>query len=110
MYHCATGPMLHHLGMGMYGMIVVRPPHPAQEVFLVQSRFGLAKVKGGYLLAHTETMQSGTPGHGGLQRQKLPLRTGSIQVGVSGPSGSSSWMPDHRSSVAFHGVGDLHSV
>jgi nitrite reductase (NO-forming) len=25
MYHCATAPVLHHIGMGMYGMIIVQP-------------------------------------------------------------------------------------
>jgi nitrite reductase (NO-forming) len=25
MYHCATAPVLHHIGMGMYGMFIVQP-------------------------------------------------------------------------------------
>jgi nitrite reductase (NO-forming) len=25
MYHCATAPVLHHIGMGMYGMLIVQP-------------------------------------------------------------------------------------
>lgn len=25
MYHCATAPVLHHIGMGMYGMMIVQP-------------------------------------------------------------------------------------
>lgn len=25
MYHCATSPVLHHIGMGMYGMLIVQP-------------------------------------------------------------------------------------
>jgi FtsP/CotA-like multicopper oxidase with cupredoxin domain len=25
MYHCATAPALHHIGNGMYGMVIVEP-------------------------------------------------------------------------------------
>jgi nitrite reductase (NO-forming) len=25
MYHCATAPVVHHIGMGMYGMLIVQP-------------------------------------------------------------------------------------
>lgn len=42
-YHCGTPPMLQHMGMGMYGAIVVDPvtprPPAAKEVTLVQSEF-----------------------------------------------------------------------
>ncbi len=40
MYHCGTAPALHHIGMGMYGAIVIDPPDlPAvdKEFLLVQS-------------------------------------------------------------------------
>lgn len=41
MYHCATAPVLHHIGNGMYGMLVVDPKDdplpPAREYALVQS-------------------------------------------------------------------------
>jgi nitrite reductase (NO-forming) len=42
MYHCATSPMLEHIGMGMYGAIIVDPKParpPAREITLVQSEF-----------------------------------------------------------------------
>lgn len=42
-YHCGTAPMLQHMGMGMYGAIVIDPVTPrapvAKEVTLVQSEF-----------------------------------------------------------------------
>jgi nitrite reductase (NO-forming) len=41
MYHCGTPPVLQHIGMGMYGMIIVQPKEgfgpPMQEIALVQS-------------------------------------------------------------------------
>jgi nitrite reductase (NO-forming) len=41
MYHCATQPVLHHIGNGMYGMVIVEPKgqqlEPAREYALVQS-------------------------------------------------------------------------
>lgn len=41
MYHCATSPVLHHIGMGMYGMLIVQPKEgygkPMPEYALLQS-------------------------------------------------------------------------
>jgi nitrite reductase (NO-forming) len=44
MYHCSTMPMLHHIGNGMYGTVIIDPPDlPAvdQEYVLVQSELYL---------------------------------------------------------------------
>lgn len=44
MYHCSTAPMLHHIGNGMYGVVIIDPPDlpPADREFvLVQSEFYL---------------------------------------------------------------------
>jgi nitrite reductase (NO-forming) len=44
MYHCSTMPMLHHIGNGMYGAVVIDPPDlPAvdREYVLVQSELYL---------------------------------------------------------------------
>lgn len=44
MYHCSTMPMLHHIGNGMYGAVIIDPPDlPAvdREYVLVQSEFYL---------------------------------------------------------------------
>ncbi len=48
MYHCGTGPVLHHIANGMYGAVVVDPPEaetfaPAKEYVLVQSEFYLSQ-------------------------------------------------------------------
>ncbi|HET6951073.1 MAG TPA: multicopper oxidase domain-containing protein [Acidimicrobiales bacterium] len=44
MYHCGTPPVLHHIGNGMYGAIVIDPPDLApvdHELIFVQSEFYL---------------------------------------------------------------------
>jgi nitrite reductase (NO-forming) len=44
MYHCSTMPMLHHIGNGMYGAVIIDPPGLApvdREYVLVQSEFYL---------------------------------------------------------------------
>jgi nitrite reductase (NO-forming) len=40
MYHCGTAPVIHHIGMGMYGVIIIDPPNlpPVDhEYVMVQS-------------------------------------------------------------------------
>ena len=44
MYHCGTAPALHHIGNGMYGVIIINPPNlPAvdEEFFVTQSELYL---------------------------------------------------------------------
>lgn len=44
MYHCSTMPMLHHIGNGMYGAVIIDPPGLAavdREFVLVQSELYL---------------------------------------------------------------------
>ena len=46
LYHCGTAPVLMHIGMGMFGAIVVDPPRPlpaAREFILIQNEFYLGK-------------------------------------------------------------------
>lgn len=47
MYHCATQPVLHHIGNGMYGMMIVEPKGvqraPAREFAVVQSDLYFAR-------------------------------------------------------------------
>lgn len=63
MYHCATGPMLEHIGMGMHGMIVIDPATPrppAREIFLVQSEY-YGKLKSGILHPSYHAMRTAAP-------------------------------------------------
>jgi nitrite reductase (NO-forming) len=49
MYHCATEPMVWHLGAGMVGMFVVKPrdlPRVDRELWLVQQEYFLPRAPG----------------------------------------------------------------
>jgi nitrite reductase (NO-forming) len=49
MYHCATEPMVYHLGSGMVGMFVVKPrslPKVDRELWLVQQEYFLPRTPG----------------------------------------------------------------
>lgn len=63
MYHCGTSPVLEHVGMGMYGAIIVDPAEgrpPAQELTLVQSEF-YGEVREGKLHSSLKAMQRDDP-------------------------------------------------
>lgn len=50
LYHCGTGPVLMHLGSGMFGAIIVSPREglpPAKEFVLVQNEYYLAQAAKG---------------------------------------------------------------
>ncbi|MBK8294101.1 MAG: multicopper oxidase domain-containing protein [Solirubrobacterales bacterium] len=87
MYHCGTGPMLEHIGMGMYGMIVVDPvvPRPAaKEIFIVQSEF-YGKVKNGWLKSSYEAMQTEPPKYVTFNGTAMKYANDPIEVGVGEP-------------------------
>jgi nitrite reductase (NO-forming) len=50
LYHCGTGPVLMHIGSGMFGAIIVSPREglpPAKEFVLVQNEYYLADAANG---------------------------------------------------------------
>jgi len=50
LYHCATGPMIQHLGSGMVGMLLVKPRHMApvdRELWIMQQEFYPSDTPGG---------------------------------------------------------------
>lgn len=55
LYHCGTQPVLMHIGMGMFGAIIVDPPTPlppAREFVLVHSEFYLDTQQGVRVLSY----------------------------------------------------------
>ncbi len=64
MYHCGTPPVIHHLGNGMYGAIIVSPPDlkpAAKEYVLVQSEFYVTQGKDGLYHSDGNKMNAAAP-------------------------------------------------
>ncbi len=82
LYHCGTAPVLMHIGMGMFGAVVVDPPQPlppAREFILIQNEFYLGKDPQGRPALAVDRMLAELPdqitfnGHP-FQYQVTPLR------------------------------------
>jgi nitrite reductase (NO-forming) len=109
MYHCGTGPMLEHTGMGMYGMIIVDPIEgrpPAEEIMLVQSEF-YGSVKDGWLQSSYEAMQTEPPRYVAFNGTALKYATDPIDVNAGEPL--RIYLVDAGPSLftAFHVVGTI---
>ncbi|HET8654620.1 MAG TPA: multicopper oxidase domain-containing protein [Longimicrobiaceae bacterium] len=64
LYHCGTGPVLLHIGSGMYGAIIVDPPEPlppAKEFVLVQSEWYLSPGPNGISICDYNKMMGELP-------------------------------------------------
>ena len=66
MYHCGTPSVLHHIGNGMYGAVIVEPeggyPEPAdREYWLVQSEFYLRQTSDGMWTGDLDKMKEVRP-------------------------------------------------
>ena len=64
MYHCGTAPVLHHIGNGMYGAVVVDPEvpfRPAREYVLVQSEYYAKAGAGGTWDSDMDKMKAARP-------------------------------------------------
>ncbi|MEZ5123633.1 MAG: multicopper oxidase domain-containing protein [Solirubrobacterales bacterium] len=130
MYHCGTAPMLQHVGMGMYGAIIVDPAEgraPATEVTLVQSEL-YGTVRGGRLRSSLNAMRADRPRYvvfnGVAMRyasQPIPVPVGTlvrIYLVDAGPSLDSDFhvvgtmfdtvQPDGNAENALHDVSTQH--
>jgi nitrite reductase (NO-forming) len=109
MYHCGTGPVLMHIGSGMYGAIIVSPREPlppAKEYVLVQSEFYLADAVNGVRPFDYNKMLSVVPdfmAFNGRPNQYIdePIR---VKVGDRVRFWLVNCGPTHAS--AFHVVGE----
>ncbi|MBK5110198.1 MAG: multicopper oxidase domain-containing protein [Thermoleophilia bacterium] len=109
LYHCGTGPLLEHVGMGMYGMIVVDPAEgrpPAQEVFLVQSEF-YGKVKNGWLKSSYQAMKTEEPTYVAFNGKAARYAQAPIKVPVGGPVRIYFVDAGPSLSSSFHVVGTI---
>lgn len=64
MYHCGTPMVLHHIGNGMYGAVVVDPDpplEPARDYVIVQSEFYAKQGVGGVWDADVDKMKAARP-------------------------------------------------
>ncbi|HEX9108132.1 MAG TPA: multicopper oxidase domain-containing protein [Longimicrobiales bacterium] len=108
-YHCGTAPVLMHIGMGMFGAMIVDPPQPlrpAREFVLVQNEFYLSTDASGRPALDLNKMLTLLPDHvtfngHPFQYQQTPLlaRRGELlrfYVGNPGPT----------QDCAFHIVGE----
>lgn len=87
LYHCGTAPVLEHIGMGMFGAIVVEPEggrSPARERVLVQSEL-YGKLRGRWLKPSYEAMQRGDPRFVAFNGKAFRYRDRPIQATVGVP-------------------------
>lgn len=109
MYHCGTSPVLEHVGMGMYGAIIVDPAAdrpPAHELTLVQSEF-YGTVRSGRLHSSLRAMQRGQPRYMAFNGVAQRYVRHPIEVAVGEPV--RIYMVDAGPSVDsdFHVIGNI---
>lgn len=109
LYHCGTSPVLMHIGMGMYGAIIVDPAGgrpPANETVLVQSEF-YGRVKDGKLKPSYEDMQTEDPTFTAFNGRAFRYKDKPIDVAVGQPQRVYVVAAGPTLGSDFHVVGDV---
>jgi nitrite reductase (NO-forming) len=109
MYHCGTSPVLQHIGMGMYGAIIVGPAAgrpPAQETVLVQSEF-YGPVKDGRIRPSYEAMRTEDPTYTAFNGRAFRYRDKPIEAAVGQPQRVYVIAAGPTLGSDFHVVGEI---
>jgi nitrite reductase (NO-forming) len=109
MYHCGTSPVLQHIGMGLYGAIVVDPVggrSPANETVLVQSEF-YGKVKKGKIHPSYKAMQTRPPTFTAFNGRAFQYRDEPIEIAAGEPQRIYVVAAGPTLGSDFHVVGEI---
>ena len=109
LYHCGTSPVLQHIGMGMYGAIIVDPAAgrpPAHETVLVQSEF-YGPVKDHVIKPSYKAMRSQDPTFAAFNGRAFRYRDKPINVAVGKPQRIYVVAAGPTLGSDFHVVGDI---
>lgn len=112
LYHCGTSPVLQHIGMGMYGAIVVDPiggRPPAREKVIVQSEF-YGQVKHHRIKPTYRAMQSEDPTFTAFNGRAFRYRDNPMKANVGEPL--RLYLVDAGPTLDsdFHVVGDIFDI
>lgn len=109
LYHCGTSPVLQHIGMGMYGAIIIDPVGgrpPAKEKVLVQSEF-YGPVKDRMIKPSYKAMQTKDPTYTAFNGRAFRYRDNPINVEVGQPLRLYVVAAGPTLGSDFHVVGDI---
>ncbi|MEZ5155730.1 MAG: multicopper oxidase domain-containing protein [Solirubrobacterales bacterium] len=112
LYHCGTSPVLQHIGMGMYGAIVVDPVAgrtPAKEKVLVQSEF-YGRVRHHMIKPTYKAMRTKDPTFTAFNGKAFRYRDNPIKVEVGQPLRLYVVAAGPTLDSDFHVVGDIFDL